>query len=105
MNQVARAWAAYPNPALPRPLAAAQQQASGDEADPTCFKAYLQRYQLFVRKGMRLMDAGRARIAGHEPGHGDDRVFLETTVNLAMAHFASAAQDWVMLHACHGRRT
>ena len=64
------------------------------------FKAYFQRYQMFVRKGMQLMDAGRARIAGQQESH----VFLETTVNLAMAHFASAAQDWVMLHTCFDSR-
>jgi hypothetical protein len=64
------------------------------------FHAYLQRYQMWVRRGLQVMDAGRARIS--ETGQ-PSRMFLETTLNLAMANFASAAQDWVMLHAAHDR--
>ena len=63
------------------------------------FKAYLQRYQTFVRRGLQLMDAGRGLIQEGPV----TRNFLETNMNLAMANFAAAAQDWVMLHMAYGR--
>ena len=64
------------------------------------FKAYFQRYQTFLRRGLQLMEAGRGRIAEEGPV---TRNFLETTLDLAMANFAAAAQDWVMLHMAYGR--
>ena len=71
-----------------------------DEQNQSMFKLYLQRYQMLVKKGLQYMDAGRDGIRGQQPS----RLVLETTLSLAMAHFASAAQDWVMLHACFDRR-